>query len=190
MGIIIGFFTVGLLLLCAFVVLVILMQKPSANAGMGAALGGGAAESAFGAQTGNVLTRATILCTVGFFVLSFGLYLAHMARATGAEGDAKSLGEQARQLGEQAALTQEEAEEPISLTDPIMDGTPTQAPETSVEIPESVTDAMATEADATNKSTEESAPDMQKQEEAAAPQPEADTETAPAEKKSSTPAES
>lgn len=79
-GFFIGFFTIILILLCLFVVLLVLMQRPSANAGMGASLGGGAAESAFGAESGNVLTRWTIYCTVGFFVLVFGLYLASMSR--------------------------------------------------------------------------------------------------------------
>ena len=36
---------VALFLVCILVVLVILMQRPSANAGMGSALGGGAAET-------------------------------------------------------------------------------------------------------------------------------------------------
>lgn len=78
-GFLIGFFTVILLLLCLFVVLIVLMQRPSANAGMGSSLGGGMAEGALGVESGNILTRWTIYCTVGFFILSFGLYLAAMA---------------------------------------------------------------------------------------------------------------
>jgi preprotein translocase subunit SecG len=42
---------------------------------MGAVLGGGAAEAAFGADTANVLTKATKYSAILFFVLAFALYL-------------------------------------------------------------------------------------------------------------------
>ena len=71
---------VALFLVCILVVLVILMQRPSANAGMGAALGGGAAETVFGGESANVLTKMTTTLTVILFVLSFGLYLGFVAR--------------------------------------------------------------------------------------------------------------
>ena len=67
-------------LVCLLVVLVILMQRPSANAGMGAALGGGAAETVFGGESANVLSKMTTTLTVILFVLSFGLYLGFVAR--------------------------------------------------------------------------------------------------------------
>lgn len=65
----------ALVFVCLITVLVILMQRPSANAGMGAALGGGAAEQAFGGEAGNVLTKATTFLIITFFLLSFGLFL-------------------------------------------------------------------------------------------------------------------
>ena len=71
---------VALFLVCLLVVLVILMQRPSANAGMGAALGGGAAETVFGGESANVLSKMTTTLTVILFVLSFGLYLGFVAR--------------------------------------------------------------------------------------------------------------
>ena len=64
--------------LCAWIILLILMQKPSANAGMGAALGGGAAESAFGGEASNVLTRWTVFGVIGFFFLTLFLTLAQV----------------------------------------------------------------------------------------------------------------
>ena len=67
--------TLVLVFVCLITVLVILMQRPSANAGMGAALGGGAAEQAFGGEAGNVLTKMTTWLIIAFFVLSFGLFL-------------------------------------------------------------------------------------------------------------------
>ncbi len=71
---------VALFLVCILVVLVILMQRPSANAGMGSALGGGAAETVFGGESANVLSKMTTTLTVILFVLSLGLYLGFVAR--------------------------------------------------------------------------------------------------------------
>ena len=71
---------VALFLVCILVVLVILMQRPSANAGMGSALGGGAAETVVGGESANVLSKMTTFLTVTLFVLSFGLYLGFVAR--------------------------------------------------------------------------------------------------------------
>lgn len=68
-----------LILICVIGVLVILMQRPSANAGMGAALGGGAAETVFGGDSANILTKVTSFLILLLFVLSFGLYLAFIA---------------------------------------------------------------------------------------------------------------
>ncbi|MFN7340143.1 MAG: preprotein translocase subunit SecG [Opitutia bacterium] len=65
--------------ICILGVLVVLMQRPSANAGMGAALGGGAAETVFGGESANVLTKITGVLTFLLFLLSFGLYLAFIA---------------------------------------------------------------------------------------------------------------
>lgn len=77
MSIVIGILTFVLILLSLFIVLVVLAQK-SKDGGVGAALGGGAAEAAFGAETGNVLSRATINASIAFFILSFALYLGHI----------------------------------------------------------------------------------------------------------------
>lgn len=78
MSLLIGIFTFVLILVSCFLVLVVLAQKAKNDGGMGAALGGGAAEATFGAETGNVLTNATIKAAVAFFVLSLVLYLAHI----------------------------------------------------------------------------------------------------------------
>ncbi len=78
MSILIGIFTFVLILVSVFLVLVVLAQKAKTDGGMGATLGGGATEAAFGADTGNVLTKATQYAAVIFFVLTFGLYLAHI----------------------------------------------------------------------------------------------------------------
>src|SRR3954463_3569796 len=74
MSLLLGIFTFVLILVSLFLVMVVLMQK-SKDGGMGAALGGGAAEAAFGADTSNVLSKSTIYAAILFFVLAFVLYL-------------------------------------------------------------------------------------------------------------------
>jgi preprotein translocase subunit SecG len=74
----ISLLTFVLVLTSAFVVLVILMQRPSTNAGMGSALGSGAAESAFGSDTTKVLTKWTVGGIVTFFVVAFILAMSHI----------------------------------------------------------------------------------------------------------------
>ena len=69
---------VGLLLISFFLGFIILLQRSSANAGMGTAFGAGAAEAAFGANTNKALTTATVWCTGLFFGLSLLLYLGNL----------------------------------------------------------------------------------------------------------------
>jgi preprotein translocase subunit SecG len=74
MGIVLAILTVFLIFVSLFLILVVLAQK-SKDGGMGAALGGGAAEAAFGAETSNVLSKSTIWAAVLFFIFAFLLYL-------------------------------------------------------------------------------------------------------------------
>jgi len=57
---------------CALLCLVVLMQR-SKQEGLGAAFGGGFTESVWGAQTSQVLVKATVVFTIAFFVLSISL---------------------------------------------------------------------------------------------------------------------
>ena len=75
MSILLPILTFVLIVVAFFLILVVLMQKAKSDGGMGAAIGGGMAEATFGADTGNVLSKATINAAILFFVLSFGLYL-------------------------------------------------------------------------------------------------------------------
>lgn len=90
MSIILTILTILLIGVALFLILVVLAQKAKNDGGMGAAMGGGMAEAAFGADTSNVLSKATINAAIAFFVLAFALYLgriyqrAHAAPAGGA----------------------------------------------------------------------------------------------------------
>jgi len=57
---------------CAFMGLVIMMQR-SKQEGLGAAFGGGFTQDIFGAQTSQVLVKATTIAAALFFVLSITL---------------------------------------------------------------------------------------------------------------------
>jgi preprotein translocase subunit SecG len=75
MNILLGILTFILILISLFLILVVLAQKAKSDGGMGAAMGGGMAEAAFGADTTNVLSKATINASIAFFILAFALYL-------------------------------------------------------------------------------------------------------------------
>src|SRR6185436_17271886 len=65
--------TVVLVIDCLFVVLLVLVQLPKKEAGMGQAFGGAATDALFGAGSGNVLTKATKWGAGVFFVLAITL---------------------------------------------------------------------------------------------------------------------
>ena len=77
----ISLLTLVLILVSGFVILLVLMQRTSQSGGMGAALGGGAAESAFGSDANNVLRNATIYSIIAFFLVSLGLFLIYQSKA-------------------------------------------------------------------------------------------------------------
>ena len=70
---IIGILTVFLILDCLFLMLLVLVQLPKKEAGMGQAFGGAATDALFGAGSGNALTKMTKYATVIFFVLTLVL---------------------------------------------------------------------------------------------------------------------
>jgi preprotein translocase subunit SecG len=80
MSILLPIFTFVLILVALFLILVVLMQKAKSDGGMGAALGGGMSEATFGADTDNVLSKATINAAIVYFLLSFLLYLGNIAQ--------------------------------------------------------------------------------------------------------------
>jgi preprotein translocase subunit SecG len=75
MGFVIGILTVVLVLDCAALILLVLIQLPKKEAGMGLAFGGAATDALFGAGSGNVLTKITKYAAGVFFVLAIVLSL-------------------------------------------------------------------------------------------------------------------
>ncbi|MCX8156860.1 MAG: preprotein translocase subunit SecG [Verrucomicrobiae bacterium] len=62
--------TIVLFLNCLFLILLILMQLPKKEAGLGQAFGSAATDTLFGAGSGNVLTKATKYAAGLFFALA------------------------------------------------------------------------------------------------------------------------
>jgi len=89
LSIFLGVLSFLLVLVSLLLILVVLSQKAKSDGGVGAAMGGGMAEAAFGAETNTVLTKMTITLTVLFFVLALGLYLGRLReRRPGGGSDA------------------------------------------------------------------------------------------------------
>ena len=76
-GVAIVIATIILVLDCLFLTLLVLVQLPKKEAGMGQAFGGAATDALFGAGSGNALTKMTKYATVVFFVLVLSLSMLH-----------------------------------------------------------------------------------------------------------------
>jgi preprotein translocase subunit SecG len=71
--------TIILFLISLFLILLVLVQLPKKEAGLGTAFGGGTTDALFGAGAGNVLTQLTKYCTILFLVLCLVLSVMNKA---------------------------------------------------------------------------------------------------------------
>lgn len=115
-GFIIGLLTVVLVLDCLLLVLLVLIQLPKKEAGMGQAFGGGATDALFGAGSGNALTKLTKYSAGAFFILAILISLLN--------------GYQSRQKGGDN-LKKILEKTPAAITTPA----PVKAPETPAAVP-------------------------------------------------------
>jgi len=83
MAIVIWLLTAILVLDCLLLMLLVLIQLPKKEAGLGQAFGAGATDALFGAGSGNVLTKLTKYTTGIFFVVTLliSMMQGHEARA-------------------------------------------------------------------------------------------------------------
>lgn len=81
MSFFIGLITAILFFDCLFLILLILVQLPKKDAGMGTAFGGAATDALFGAGTGNALTKMTSYSTAIFFCLALFLSVLNANRS-------------------------------------------------------------------------------------------------------------
>ena len=91
-------FTFLLIINCAVLMLLILVQLPKKDAGAGLAFGGGAADALFGAGSGNALTKITKWATVAFILLSIILGSIEVKMNTGSQSEFEQGVEQQQQM--------------------------------------------------------------------------------------------
>ncbi|HXB58858.1 MAG TPA: preprotein translocase subunit SecG [Candidatus Acidoferrales bacterium] len=91
-------FTFLLIINCAVLMLLILVQLPKKDAGAGLAFGGGAADALFGAGSGNALTKITKWATAAFILLSIILGSIEVKMNTGSQSEFEQGVEQQQQM--------------------------------------------------------------------------------------------
>ena len=139
--------TIILFLISLFLILLVLVQLPKKEAGLGAAFGGGTTDALFGAGAGNVLTQLTKYCTILFLVLCLVLSIMNKRdsdKTTAADTDKnKAKKEQPAQPGKGLGVTPSVPTTPIgpelpvnpapSSTDPTPEPAPAPTPTTGDE---------------------------------------------------------
>jgi preprotein translocase subunit SecG len=110
------FLTVLLVIDCLFLILLVLVQLPKKEAGLGQAFGSGTTDALFGAGSGNALTKLTKYFTAGFFILTLSLSILNAQQA------------KSRRSGLERALEKASASE--SATPPAPAAAATPAPTT------------------------------------------------------------
>jgi preprotein translocase subunit SecG len=108
MSFIVGVLTFFLVVNCALLILLILIQLPKKDAGAGMAFGGAAADALFGAGSGNVLTKVTKYSTIIFFGLA--LVLGYLQNRVHDQGGVLEFERQ---------LQQKQMQTPISAPQPV-----------------------------------------------------------------------
>ena len=100
MSIIIGLLTVVMVLNCLVLILLVLIQLPKKEAGLGVAFGSSATDALFGAGSGNVLTKMTKYSAGLFFGMAIVLSImqSHYHRRSGSEFQ-RELDKQTQQSG-------------------------------------------------------------------------------------------
>ncbi len=102
--------TVFLILDCLFLGLLILVQLPKKDAGVGMAFGGGAADALFGAGSGTALTKLTKYSAGAFFALVFVLSYLNI------HANPSSASELKQQIEKQSHQTAPSAPAPLPTT--------------------------------------------------------------------------
>ena len=119
------FLIVILAIVCLLMILAVLMQRPKQE-GLGAAFGGGITDQVWGAQTTNVLQKATVILAITFFVITLILSVLVAKKqehgTTGLEID-----------GDQPSMGPASSNTESALIDP--EPTPEPTPETEKESP-------------------------------------------------------
>jgi len=130
MSYLIGLLTFILVLDCLFLMLLILVQLPKKEAGMGTAFGGGATDALFGAGAGNTLTKLTKWASITF--LGLALLLSVLNSASGK-----------KKSGVREALAQQESAVPPAAAAPVALSNALTAPAVTNVVPAFGSEAVA-----------------------------------------------
>ena len=109
MSIVIWLLTFLLVLDCLVLMLLVLIQLPKKEAGMGQAFGGGATDALFGAGSGNALTSMTKYTVAIFFVLTLIISILFGKQARSGGGDLRNILTEADKLSLTAPTTKTNA---------------------------------------------------------------------------------
>ncbi len=112
MSFIVGILTFFLVINCALLILLILIQLPKKDAGAGMAFGGGTADALFGAGSGNVLTKVTKYSTMIFFGLA--LVLGFLQDRVNKQNSASEFEKQVQQKQQMPISTPQPVSPPVS----------------------------------------------------------------------------
>ncbi len=125
-------FSFVLVLCCLLLGLLILIQLPKKDAGLGQAFGGAATEALFGAGSGSTLSKLTKYCAATFIILC--VFLAWMSAYNA-------------RMKNEGVLKELNVAEPSGVTAPALPGLlPTETPVPSTPLPTNVTLPVAPEA--------------------------------------------
>ena len=130
------FLTVILFLNCIFMILLVLVQLPKKEAGLGTAFGVGATDALFGAGAGNVLTKLTKWCAILFLVLCLVLSLECMNPQRLKEGEGSSIKAGGTRQPIQSKPGQGSGTDPAEILDTNSSTTPKKTSETKDKEPE------------------------------------------------------
>jgi preprotein translocase subunit SecG len=148
MGFIIGLLTLFMVVDCAFLIFLVLIQLPKKEAGAGLAFGGTATDALFGAGSGTVLTKITKYAAVTFFVLAVFLAILQKQHQGGGSSFEKKLAQPGQQgfpgPGAAPASTPPATPTPAAPTKPAAEATNLPAPATPAPVTPAPTTAPAT----------------------------------------------
>ena len=91
MSVFIVLFTAALVLDCLLLILLVLIQLPKKEAGMGQAFGGATTDALFGAGSGTALTKLTKYTAGIFFALTLLISILHGHQSRSSGGDPRNL---------------------------------------------------------------------------------------------------
>jgi len=117
MNIVIWLMTFFLVLNCLLLILLVLIQLPKKEAGLGQAFGSGATDALFGAGSGNALTKMTKYAAGVFFVLTLFISIlqGHQVRSKSAD-PRQSLSAEDKLAGIPSAPTAKASNAAVALT--------------------------------------------------------------------------